>query len=319
MSQERLLQVPAMPAHLQQFDGRPDERRTSGQSVWRSATALVEVLLAFAVVHVCWRSFKHFVWLGKIESSAGLNYSAGLVMILFTIGAAKLHGRRLTEFGINLRDWRYNLNLGILWGVIPPVSLLIVVWLSGFRPADRVRPGTPWSLALIGSGIALAYALVLLWMLRKRRPYLAALKWPVSIAALLALCSLPVTAACFRHQSAALMIGTVGWLLIGAGIGEEMFFRGYVQTRLDLACGKPLEFLGLRFGMGLVVSSLLFGLVHALNTVDYFRGQYHFNWPSGLFNCFVGVAYSVMREKTGSLFPSAVAHGVSDVLGRLGG
>lgn len=319
MSRGRLLQKAAVPAYLQQFDGRPDERQASGQSLWRSAAALIEVLIAFALVHLCWRSFKHFVWLGKIETSAGLNYSAGLIMILFTIAAARFHGRKLTEFGINLRDWRYNLNLGILWGVVPPVSLLIVVWLSGFRPADRVRPGTPWSLALIGSGIALACALVLLWMLRKRRAYLAAVKWPVSITALLVLCSLPVAAACSRHQPVALMIGTVGWLLIGAGIGEEMFFRGYVQTRLDLALGKPLEFLGLQFGIGLVASAILFGFVHALNTVDYFRGQYHFNWPSGLFNCFVGVAYSVMREKTGSLFPSAVAHGLSDVLGRLGG
>jgi membrane protease YdiL (CAAX protease family) len=283
------------------------------------ALAIAEALLALTLVHVGWRWFKHFTWLGRIEGEAHLNYSAGLFMIAFSVLAVRIRGWKLGEFGINLDDWRYNLNLGILWGVLEPVTLLIVVRLIGFHPSNYVNPGTPWRLALAGSGIALAYALLLIRMLRKRRGWLAGAAPAVSIPILVVLWSLPVVAAVYQHRAVGPMIGTVGWMVIGAGLGEEIFFRGYLQTRLDLAFGKPIAFWGIRFGVGLIVSSLLFGLVHALNTVDYFHGQYHFNWASCLFNCFAGLVYAVMREMTGSMFPGAIAHGIADVATRIPG
>jgi hypothetical protein len=49
--------------------------------------ALLEVLVVFAIVHIAWRSFKHFTALGSMERSAGLNFSPDAVMI-----AATQHG-----------------------------------------------------------------------------------------------------------------------------------------------------------------------------------------------------------------------------------
>lgn len=282
------------------------------------AAALGEVLVAFVLVHVSWRAFKNFTWLGKLETSAHLNFSPGLLMIGFTVLAVRLHGCALSDFGLTLTNWRKNLNVGIACGVLEIVMFASVMLASGFRPADRVHPGTPWSLAIVGAAMALLFSLLLLAILR--RPRAAFLVPPtVSVPILFFLWSLPILAAMFFHRPVGPMAGTVGWMIIGAGFGEEIFFRGYVQTRLDLAFGKPIALAGLRFGTGLIVSSLLFGLVHALNTVDYFRGQYHFNWPSGLFNAFAGVAFAVLREKTGSIFPGAIAHSLGDVLERLGG
>ena len=283
------------------------------------ALALFEVLLAFALVHVGWRSFKHFTRLGQLEGEAHLNYSAGLCMILFSVLAVRVRGWRLSEFGVNLNDWRYNLNLGIFWGVLELVTLLAVVRLIGFHPANYVNPGTPWGLALIGSGIALVYALLLIRMLQTRRRWLAAAPAAVSVLVLVILWSLPVLSAAYQHRALAPMIGTVGWMVIGAGLGEEIFFRGYIQTRLDLAFGKPVALWQIHFGVGLIVSAILFGLVHTLNTVDYFNGQFHFNWASGVFNFFAGLVYAVMREKTRSIFPGVIAHGIADVLMRVPG
>ena len=291
-------------------------------SLWHRqnrALALVEVLLAFAFVHVGWRSFKHFTWLGRLEGAAGQNYSAGLFMILFSVLAVRLRGWSLAEFGVNLKNWRYNLNLGILWGVLVPVTLLILLWVTRFHPANTVHPGTPWSLALSGSGMALVYAMILLWMLRKPRRALSAVPPAASIPLLLVLWSLPILAAIHFRRPVGPMIGTVGWTIIGAGFGEEIFFRGYIQTRLDLAFGKPIALPGIRFGVGLIVSSLLFGFVHALNTVDYFHGRFQFAWASGFFNCFAGAVYAVMRERTGSIFPGVIAHGLEDVMTRIPG
>ena len=47
--------------------------------------AIIEVLLAFSLVHLAYRSFKHFTELGRLEGVAGLNFSPGTAMILFTV------------------------------------------------------------------------------------------------------------------------------------------------------------------------------------------------------------------------------------------
>ena len=295
------------------------ERRLLSQPASRRAAALIEVLLSFALVHLCWRSFKHFTWLGRLESTAHQNYSAGIVMILFTVLAVRLRGWRLSDFGMNLKNWRYNLNLGILWGLLSPVALLLVIGLSGYRPKVDGNQQTPWNVAFIGCGVALAYWLLLLWILRTPRAALVAVPPAAGVVALVVFCSLPVLVAFHFHRPVPHMVGIVGWMFLGAGFGEEIFFRGYIQTRLDLAFGRPIVFAGLRFGAGLIVSSMLFGLVHALNPVDYFHGRFAFNWPLGLVESFEGVLFATIRQKTGSIFPGAIAHGLADVLKRIPG
>src|SRR5262249_39610697 len=81
------------------------------------------------------------------------------------------------------------------------------------------------------------------------------------------------------------------WLTIGAGCGEEVFYRGYVQSRLNEVFGRPFRVLGLRFGVGLLVSSVLFGFLHALNSVDYFQGRFTFAWGFGVATIPMGVLY----------------------------
>ena len=93
--------------------------------------------------------------------------------------------------------------------------------------------------------------------------------------------------------------------------------RGYVQSRVNQAFGRPWHFIGVDFGPGLIVSSLLFGFVHVLNTVDYFHGRWDFAWAWGAMNVCAGLFFGVMREKSGSVLPGAIAHGLSGVLQRV--
>jgi uncharacterized protein len=104
------------------------------------------------------------------------------------------------------------------------------------------------------------------------------------------------------------------WLFLGAGFGEEVFFRGYIQSRVNQAFGRPWRILGLQFGVGLIVSSLLFGLIHALNTVDYFSRRFEFAWLWWGTNFVSGLFFGCLREKTGSILPGAIIHGIEDVM-----
>jgi membrane protease YdiL (CAAX protease family) len=68
---------------------------------------------------------------------------------------------------------------------------------------------------------------------------------------------------------------------------------------------------------GLMVSSLLFGFIHALNTVDYFAGRFDFAWRWMLTNFASGLFFGLLRDKTRSILPGAIIHGLSDVLAQI--
>jgi hypothetical protein len=76
------------------------ERR---RPVW---LAIVEVVLAFSLVHVAYRSFKHFTELGRLEGEAGLNFSPGTAMILFTVATLLVCRRDFAAYGLTLKRWR---------------------------------------------------------------------------------------------------------------------------------------------------------------------------------------------------------------------
>jgi membrane protease YdiL (CAAX protease family) len=132
----------------------------------------------------------------------------------------------------------------------------------------------------------------------------------VSLAVLLALLAVPPVLAAYHHRPALWL--AVLWNFLGAGFGEEVFFRGYIQSRVDAEFGRPWRVLGCAFGPGLIVSSVLFGLIHALNTVDYFSGRWDFGWWYGLGTTIVGLFYGYLRARTGRVWAGAVTHGLVD-------
>ena len=86
---------------------------------------------------------------------------------------------------------------------------------------------------------------------------------------------------------------------------------------MDQAFGCPCCLLGFEFGVGLLVSSLAFGLIHALNTVDYFGGRFDFGWGYGAQNFFTGLFFGCVRARTGSVLPGAIMHGLEDAFARI--
>ena len=83
-----------------------------------------------------------------------------------------------------------------------------------------------------------------------------------------------------------------------------------VLGRLDVASR-------LNFMPGLLVSSVLFGFLHALNSVDYFHGRLTFAWGFGVAALGTGLLFGFLREGTGSIVAGVVTHSVLDVLARI--
>jgi hypothetical protein len=282
----------------------------------KRVTAILEVVLAFVLVHVTYRSLKSFTPIGSWEGETGLNFTPGGVMILFTVLVVLLCGWSFEAYGLTWKRWRHNLNIGLLWILL--LVVLVGVWrMFTHGHSDPSQLHNDMVSRIAGVVFGVTATILLLWLRKERATYMDRVPLATSLVLLAALLSLPVALAGYFHWPVVREMLEVTWLFVCAGFGEEMFFRGYIQSRINETFGRPFHVLGLDFGHGLIVSSLLFGLLHALNTVDYFHGNYEFAWWYGLQNCFVGLFYGCLREKTESVVAGGVTHGLVNVLARV--
>jgi membrane protease YdiL (CAAX protease family) len=87
-----------------------------------------------------------------------------------------------------------------------------------------------------------------------------------------------------------------------------------MQSRLDQAFGKPYAFGGVQFGWGVIITSLLFGLLHVTNGGDPVTRTFVPQWAWGLWTFFGGLASGYVREKTGSIVAPTILHGLPQAL-----
>lgn len=100
-------------------------------------------------------------------------------------------------------------------------------------------------------------------------------------------------------------IETLKWFfifLVGVALPEEFFFRGFIQGRLNLVFEKKFKIFRVRFGYGLLISSILFMLIHIPQDISVVR----------FLTFFPGLLFGFLREKYGSIFPSVIIHAMSN-------
>jgi CAAX protease family protein len=279
--------------------------------------AITEVVLAFGLVHVTYRALKQFTVFGQWDSQT--NFIPGLTMVVFTFAVLLLCRRSFAAYGLSTKRWSYQLNVGLACSVlllaIEATGLAVTrVHFDASKPPDPHAP-LPWLRVAGLAAVALPGFIIVLWLIGKKRGLMERIPPAVAVPVFFALLAvLPLVAAYFHRPPMWLQ---VLWLFLGAGFGEEIFFRGYIQSRVDQAFGCPFRWLGFQFGPGLLVSSLMFGLIHALNTVDYFAGRFDFGWWYGVQNIFAGLFFGCVRAKTGSVLPGAILHSFEDVFARI--
>jgi len=95
------------------------------------------------------------------------------------------------------------------------------------------------------------------------------------------------------------------------GIAEELGYRGVIQPRLNAALGRPWRLLGAQVGWGWVITSVLFWAPHAFRIDP--QNHLSFYWPTLTLQLIAGFVYGWVRERTGSVFPSMLAHNLVNV------
>ena len=174
-----------------------------------------------------------------------------------------------------------------------------------------------WNLA---PGITLlAWATALMRLHRKRVPSFGVLPFPDgrAIAIVLGLTGLLVAGALLRGAPWA----RIGYIILGryagAGLAEELFFRGYAQTRVDAVFEKRWRVLRVPLGPGWLAGALLFGAIHVCNPTLWFQGRYELSWSWGLSAALSGLCFGWLRERSRGIWLPAFVHGFVDSLNQL--
>lgn len=92
--------------------------------------------------------------------------------------------------------------------------------------------------------------------------------------------------------------------LVVVALPEELFFRGYVQGRLEEAFPPSRTFLGARIGWAWLVAAALFALGHYLVTFE----------PQMLTRFFPGLVFGWMFARTRSILPGTIFHAACNLI-----
>lgn len=98
---------------------------------------------------------------------------------------------------------------------------------------------------------------------------------------------------------------------------EEIVFRGIILGLLNKIYVKCYSFKTIRYGMGLIISSLLFGMWHGVQLEEHF--QIKIIWLPLLYTSLIGFLLGLVREKTNSVLLPIVFHTLINTIPNLAG
>lgn len=132
------------------------------------------------------------------------------------------------------------------------------------------------------------------------------------ICVLYAIVNTPFQLLLGAHFSLHVKLPTFLYEATAPGLGEEFVYRGVLLALLNELFGRPWKLLGARFGWGLVITSVMFGLLHGLDIRGF--GVHHIYWLEMSYAFVMGLVLAWLRERTGSVWPGVIFHNVANVM-----
>lgn len=229
-------------------------------------------------------------WERSVLQRGFFSYALMIAIPLLILFATR---RDLAAYGLSIRNLKYHLDIAFTCFI--PYSV-------AYALRFVVNPSNEALNQLFGVVVAIAL-LFILALLLKNKPSLGSL----------AVMGIFVWYSPNLLLSSGATIGKAFPVLIFytffLGPGEEILFRGYIQSRLNEAFGRPHLFFGAKWGWGVIITSLLFGLFHVLNLPSLYAGEVDLNWWA-FTSFFWGLIFGFVREKTGSVVAPAILHGL---------
>ena len=268
--------------------------------------AVLEILAAYLVLRWLGTSLRSTGIVQWEQETLGWSYTAEILFIAIPALLIWLARRTWVDYGVTLTDWPTHLDIGI--------KAYLVRFISVGALGVVLSLGIGYESLQGGAIIALAelIVIVIVVMVLQKQKTVTSGKTNLIVTGLILL--FPIFVGLAMNRLTLIVVSTVVWQFF-SGFGEEFVWRGYVQSRLNQAFGRPFRWFGIQFGAGLIITSILFGFFHAFNTYDSALGLASLSWGWALFTTFSGLLFGILREKTGSLVAPGIAHGLPDAVG----
>jgi uncharacterized protein len=98
------------------------------------------------------------------------------------------------------------------------------------------------------------------------------------------------------------------------GLGEELVYRGILLLLLNQAFGRPWKLAGIQMGWGLIIISIMFGVLHGVDVEPNMPPVFHVSFMAMLFPFITGLLLGWLRERTGSVWPSVLLHNFINII-----
>ena len=265
---------------------------------------IILVFVVFIALRVALRSASIVKWENQ---NLGWVYTIMLLWIGITVLVILLTRRSWAEYGVSSQNWPTNLDLGFKAYL---VRISIIFGLGGIAWLG-LQSNEPTGVAAITLIWAIGLALMI-WAINRHKEVKSG---RANLIATLLFLLLPVGIALAMGRLSLVIVSTVIWQFVFSGFGEEFIYRGYFQSRLNQAFGRPLRLFGIQFGTGLIIASLLFGLLHVFDSYDPALGSSSLAWGALWGNLLAGLFFGVIREKSGTILAPAIAHSLPDAVG----
>jgi len=235
----------------------------------------------------------------------GGSYFTGVLMIVLGVMVIIIRRYEFNEMGLTSERWRRSINYGFrgwIFFLIPQYLLSFTLsWGVGYRDSMWI------------SGFLVVFILVasLLMVTRKEMP-------PASNRRLVLIGLVMLIPFAFMALTGEIMVGMMkvyAWNILIGGFAEEFFYRGYLQSSINLEYGTNWKLGKVKFGPGLLVSSILYGLSRGLRTIKPWSGVYSVSWSWTLYALALGIFYGLIRESSGDIIGSGTANGMIDGIG----
>lgn len=160
------------------------------------------------------------------------------VMIGLSLLVIFLRGKKLADYGIHFQEIRYHLDIA--------AACFIPVVLSNL-PHGMGVDYRSWRGALLLAVVNIALLLTLAWLLRSKPTTRPA---AVLSACFIWLPGINLTLGSTMGQAFVLFLTYA----VFVGFGEEILYRGYMQSRLNEVFGRPYRFFDVPFGWGALIT-----------------------------------------------------------------
>ncbi len=258
--------------------------------------AILEVVFVFLLIFLLLAIVKQISVSGEwlYWSWGDLSHS---LFILIPLLLLVMTGRNFASYGIIFKNMRYHLMVVAICFIPFMLSGVLLGYGLDYRS---------WEGGIIMALIQIILLFVIAWLLRKK-PTMSNLgansAFLIFIPLLLSPGAAPIGKA----------ISSFVYYFFFVGFGEEILYRGYIQSRLNEVWGRPYHFFGVSLGWGIVVTSLIFGISH-LGILNLFQGSFSLAWPWFFWTFFGGLVFGFIREKTGSIVAPAMLHGLPQAI-----